>query len=98
MDDPVTRRLLPDPFLHKCLLAAEEFHRKLVIRRLKEGLKLILKEALFNLLAREARARFLFRRPIEGHVVHSEVDFSAAFVIHLVACKVETKGKIVYRF
>jgi len=86
MDDPVTCGFLSDPFLHERLFAAEELHGQLVVRRLEQGLKLILQEALLDLLAREAWARLLFRRPIEGHVVHPEVDLPAAFVIHLVAC------------
>jgi len=86
MDDPVTCGFLSDPFLHKRLLAAKELHGQLVVRWLEQGLKLILQEALLDLLARETRARFLLRRPIEGHVVHPEVDLPAALVIHLVAC------------
>lgn len=86
MDDPVTCGFLSDSFLHKRLLAAEELHGQLVVRRLEQGLKLILQEALLDFLAREARARLLLRRPIERHVVHPEVDFPAALVIHLVAC------------
>lgn len=86
MDDPVTCGFLSDPFLHKCLLAAKELHGQLVVRRLEQGLKLILQEALLDLLARKARARLFLRRPIKGHVVHSEVDLPAALVIHLVAC------------
>lgn len=86
MDDPVTCGFLSDPFLHKRLLAAEELHSQLVVRRLEQGLKLILQEALLDLLTRKARARLFLRRPIEGHVVHSEVDLPTALVIHLVAC------------
>lgn len=86
MDDPVTCGFLSDPFLHECLLAAEKLHGQLVVRWLEQGLKLILQEALFDLLTRETRARLFLRGPIEGHVVHPEVDLSAAFVIHLVAC------------
>lgn len=86
MDDPVTCGFLPDPFLHKRLLATEELHGQLVVRWLEQRLKLILQEALLDFLAREARARFLLRRAIEGHVVHPKVDFPAALVIHLVAC------------
>jgi len=93
MNDPVTCGFLSDPFLHKRLLTAEELHGQLVIRRLEQGLKLILQEALLDLLTREARARFLLRRPIEGHVVHPEVDLPAALVIHLVACNTIVRGQ-----
>lgn len=91
MDDPVTCGFLSNPFLHKRLLAAEELHGQLVVCRLEQGLKLILQEALLDLLAREARARLFLRRPIEGHVVHPEVDLPAALVIHLVACNMSGK-------
>lgn len=87
MDDPVTRSLLPDPFLHQRLLAAEQFHSQFVVCRLEQGLQLILQETLLHLLTRKARARLLLRRPVEGHIVHSEVDLPAAFIIHLVAWK-----------
>lgn len=87
MDDPVTCSLLPDSFLHQSLFAAEQLHGQLVVRRLEQGLKLILQEALLDFLARQTRARLLLRRPVEGHIVHSEVDLPAALVIHLVACK-----------
>lgn len=93
MDDPVTCGFLSDPFLHERFLAAEELHGQLVVRRLEQGLKLILQEALLHLLAREARARLLLRRPIQGHVVHPEVDLPAALVIHLVACNTVMRGQ-----
>lgn len=38
MDDPVTRGLLPDPFLHQRFLAAEQLHGKFVVCRLEQGL------------------------------------------------------------
>ena len=95
MDDPVTCSLLPDPFLHQSLLAAEQFHGQLVVCRLEQGLKLILQEALLHFLARETRARLLLRRPVEGHIVHSEVDLPAALVIHLVACKAKQSNIII---
>lgn len=85
MDDPVTCGFLSDPFLHKRLLASEELHGQLIVRWLEQCLKLILQEALLDLLARKARARLLFRCPIEGHIIHSKVDLPAALVIHLVA-------------
>lgn len=90
MDDPVTCGFLPDPFLHERLLAAKELHRQLVVGRLEQSLELILQEALLDLLARQTRAQLLLRGPIEGHIVHSEVDLAAAFVIHLVACNTHT--------
>lgn len=92
MDDPVTCGFLSDPFLHKRFLAPEELHSQLVVRWLEQCLKLILQEALLDLLAREARTRFLFRCPIEGHIIHSKVDFPAALVIHLVACNKRIVG------
>ena len=87
MYDPVTRSLLPDSFFHKGLLAAEQLHRKLVVRRLKKGLQLIPEEALFDLLARWSWTQLLLRGTIQGHIVHPEVDLTASFVIHLVAWK-----------
>lgn len=86
MDDPVTCGFLSDPFLHKCLLATEELHGQLVVRWLEQGLKLILQEALFDLLTRQTWTRLLLWSPVEGHIVHPEVDLSAALIIHLVAC------------
>ena len=86
MDDPVTRGLLPDPLLHECLLAAEELHRQLVVGGLEQGLQLVLDEALLDFLARQARAQLLLRRPVQGDIVHPEMDLAAALVIHLVAC------------
>lgn len=85
MYDPVTCCLLPDTFLHKSFFAPKKFHGKFVVSRLEQGLQLILKEALLDLLARETRARFLLRGPIKRLIVHSEMDLTAAFVIHLVA-------------
>lgn len=90
MDDPVTCGFLSNPFLHERLLAAEELHGQFVVRRLEQGLKLILQEALFNLLTRQTRTRLLLRGPIERHIVHPEVNLSAALVIHLVACNTTT--------
>jgi len=94
MDDPVTRGLLPDPFLHERLLATEQLHSQLVVRWLEQGLKLIFQEALLDLLTREARARLLLRGPIQGNVVHPEVDLSATLVIHLVACNTTAIARI----
>lgn len=94
MDDPVTCGFLPDPFLHECFLATKELHSQFIVRRLEQGLKLILQEALLDLLTREARARLFLRRPVEGHIVHSEVDLSTALVIHLVACNTTRRIKL----
>ena len=92
MYNPVTCSLLPDPFFHESLLTAEELHGKLVIRRLEKCLQLVFKEALLNFLARKTRAKFLLRGSIKGDIVHPEVDFTAAFVIHLVTCKTKPQN------
>lgn len=76
MDDPVSGGLLPYPLLHERLLRAEQLHRQLVVGRLEEGLQLVLDEALLSSFREtdRSRTRFLLRRPIQGHIVHTEVD------------------------
>ena len=41
MNDPVSGRLLPDPFLDERLLGAEQLHGQLVVRRLEDVLQLV---------------------------------------------------------
>lgn len=50
MNDPVAGLLLADAFLHQRLLAAEQLHGQLIVRRLEQGLQLIFDEALLATL------------------------------------------------
>lgn len=97
MYDPVSGGFLAYPFLHECLLGSEKFHGEFVVSGLKEGLQLVLDEALFSGFGRAEGSgpRFLFGGAIERDVVHAEVDLAAALVVHVVGEVVRDEQRLV---
>lgn len=88
MYNPMTRCFLSYPLFHQGLFGSEEFHRQLVVGRLKERLQLVLDETLFaRLSCAQRRWAVLFRRcAIEGDIIHTKmhlkINYEKLFIVY----------------